>query len=49
MSIYLVSAYCVFWAFTFVFVLSIWSRQRRIGRSLEAFKERLDKIRAEGD
>jgi hypothetical protein len=48
-SVYLVAAYGVFWTFTFVLVLSIWARQRRIERDLEACKERLDEARAEGD
>ena len=35
-------AYAVFWAFTFALVLSIWSRQRRVSRDLELFREQLD-------
>lgn len=42
MSVYLVAAYAVFWAFTFVLVLSIWARQRRIEREIKAMEERLE-------
>jgi CcmD family protein len=45
MSVYLVAAYAVFWAFTFVFVLSLWARQRRIERDIAALEERLDRAR----
>ena len=33
---YLVSAYIVFWALTFVLVFSIWLRQRRLEREIAA-------------
>lgn len=42
MSVYLVAAYAVFWAFTFVLVFSIWARQRRIEREIKAMEERLE-------
>ncbi|MFO7743129.1 MAG: CcmD family protein [Anaerolineae bacterium] len=42
MSEYLVGAYAVFWGLTFVLVFSIWMRQRRIERELEAMEARLD-------
>ncbi|MFW6135258.1 MAG: CcmD family protein [Chloroflexota bacterium] len=42
MSVYLVGAYAVFWGLTFVLVFSIWRRQRRIERELEAMEARLD-------
>jgi CcmD family protein len=42
MSVYLVAAYAVFWAFTFVFILSLWVRQRRIERDIAALQERLE-------
>jgi CcmD family protein len=45
MSIYLVAAYAVFWAFTFVFVLSLWSRQRRIERDIEVLEEQLERAK----
>jgi hypothetical protein len=45
MSVYLVAAYAVFWGFTFVFVLSLWARQRRIVRDIAALEERLEKTR----
>jgi CcmD family protein len=45
MSVYLVAAYAVFWAFTFIFVLSLWARQRRIERDIAALEERLDRAR----
>jgi uncharacterized membrane protein len=38
---YLVSAYVVFWALTFVLVLSIWIRQRRLEREITALASRL--------
>lgn len=42
MSNYLVAAYVVFWLFTLIFVLSLWARQRRIERHIEALEERLE-------
>jgi CcmD family protein len=48
MSVYLVAAYAVFWVFTFVFVLSLWARQRRIERDIAALKERLERARTSG-
>lgn len=45
MPVYLVVAYAVFWTFTFVLVLSIWVRQRRIKRDLEMVEERLERAR----
>ncbi len=42
MSVYLVAAYAVFWAFTFVLVFSIWARQRRIELEIKAMEERLE-------
>ncbi|MGD2145750.1 MAG: hypothetical protein PVH41_03535 [Anaerolineae bacterium] len=41
MSIYLVGAYAVFWAFTFVFVLLLWTRQRRIERDITTLQDHL--------
>ena len=38
---YLLSAYIVFWALTFVLVLSIWVRQRRLEREIAALQARL--------
>jgi uncharacterized membrane protein len=35
-SVYLVAAYAVFWGLTFALVLSMWVRQRRIERDIEA-------------
>lgn len=42
MSVYLVAAYAVFWVCTFVFVLSLWARQRSIERDIETLEERLE-------
>ena len=42
MSIYLVAAYAVFWVCTFVFVLTLWARQRGIERDLESLEKRLE-------
>ncbi len=39
MPVYLVAAYAVFWALTFVLVFSIWARQRRLERELEALRK----------
>jgi CcmD family protein len=39
--VYLLAAYAVFWALTFVLVLSIWARQRRLEREIEALEARL--------
>ncbi|MGD2143231.1 MAG: CcmD family protein [Anaerolineae bacterium] len=41
MSVYLVAAYAVFWVLTFVLVLSMWARQRRIEREIAALEEQL--------
>lgn len=43
MPVYLVAAYAVFWGFTFVLVFSIWARQRRVEREIEALGARLEK------
>jgi CcmD family protein len=43
MSIYLLAAYAVFWAFTFVFVLRLWTRQRRIEREISALQDQLER------
>ena len=40
--VYLVAAYAVFWALTFVLVFSIWTRQRRLEREIEALEARLE-------
>lgn len=40
--VYLVAAYAVFWAFTFVLVLSVWTRQRRIEREISRLEARLE-------
>jgi CcmD family protein len=41
MSVYLVAAYAVFWALTFVLVVSIWARQRRLEREIKALETQL--------
>jgi CcmD family protein len=41
-SVYLVVAYAVFWICTFVFVLTLWARQRRIARDIEALEARIE-------
>jgi CcmD family protein len=41
MPIYLVAAYAVFWIGTFALVVSMWVRQRRIEREIEALEDRL--------
>ena len=40
-SPFLLSAYAVFWALTFVLVFSIWARQRRLEREIAALAARL--------
>ncbi len=45
MPIYLVAAYAVFWALTFVLVFSIWARQRRLEREIAALEARLGENR----
>ena len=42
MPIYLVAAYAVFWALTFILVLSIWFRQRRLEREIAALQALLE-------
>ena len=49
MSGYLVAAYLVFWGFTFVFVLSLWARQRTMWRELEALKKRSERPPSSAD
>jgi uncharacterized membrane protein len=39
--IYLVAAYAVFWAVTFVLVFSIWVRQRRLQQEIANLAARL--------
>lgn len=39
MPVYLVAAYAVFWGLTFALVFSIWNRQRRLERELEALRK----------
>ena len=38
---YLLAAYIVFWALTFVLVFSIWARQRRLEREIAALAAQL--------
>ena len=40
---YLLSAYIVFWALTFILVISIWIRQRRLEREIETLTARMEK------
>ena len=47
---YLLSAYLVFWALTFVLVLSIWVRQRRLEREIAKLQEPLaDRLARESE
>ena len=47
---YLLSAYLFFWALTFVLVLSIWVRQRRLEREIAKLQELLaDKLAREAE
>jgi CcmD family protein len=39
---YMIAAYAVFWILTFVFVYSIFSRQRSLGRELEVIEQLLE-------
>jgi uncharacterized membrane protein len=41
-SIYLVAAYAVFWGLTFLLVVSIWARQRRLEQKIAALQSRLE-------
>ena len=41
MSVYLLAAYAVFWALTFILAGSIWVRQRRLEREIAALQARL--------
>jgi len=38
---YLIAAYAVIWVITFVFVVSIWERQRRLARELDDVRDAL--------
>jgi CcmD family protein len=42
MSVYLVSAYAILWALTFILVFSMWVRQRRLEREIAALQARLE-------
>jgi len=42
MSIYLVAAYALFWTLTFLLVFSIWFRQRRLEREIDALRALLE-------
>ena len=47
---YLLSAYLVFWALTFVLVLSIWVRQRRLEREIAKLRGSLaDRLAPESE
>jgi len=39
---FMIAAYAVFWIVTFLFVLSIFSRQRNVRRDLEMVEQLLD-------
>jgi len=43
MPIYLVIAYAVFWALTFILVFSIWFRQRRLEQEIARLRKELDR------
>jgi len=45
-SIYLVAAYVVFWGLTFLLVISIWARQRRLEQQIAALQSRLEENEA---
>lgn len=45
---YLIVAYAVMWLITFIFVLSMAIRQRRLAAELEALKERLQETKRYG-
>ncbi|HEY75552.1 MAG TPA: heme exporter protein CcmD [Thermoflexia bacterium] len=47
MPVYLVAAYGVFWGLTFVLVVSIWARQRRLEREIEVLEAQLKRTSAE--
>lgn len=49
MPIYLVAAYTVFWGLTFVLVVSIWTRQRRLEREIAALEAQLSRASTEED
>ncbi len=40
--VYLVAAYAVFWALTFILVLTIQARQKRLEREIAALRARLE-------
>ena len=40
---YLFAAYSVFWALTFIFVLSIASKQKKLEKEIEALKKALER------
>ncbi len=42
MSETLLAAYAVFWGLTFVFVLSLWARQRRMEQELKRLNETVE-------
>lgn len=45
---YLIAAYAVMWLVTFIFVLSMAVRQRRLAAELEMLKERLQETKRYG-
>ena len=42
MPVYLIAAYAVFWGVTFVLVVSLWVRQRRLERELAKLAEQIE-------
>ena len=47
MSVYLVGAYAVFWICTFIFILLLWVRQRRIDQRLHGLEDQLEQNQAD--
>lgn len=45
---YLIAAYAVMWLITFLFVLSMAVRQKRLAAELEALKERMEETKRHG-
>ncbi len=45
MPVHLVAAYAVFWVCTFIFVLLLWGRQRRIERKLQRLEDQIERDR----
>jgi hypothetical protein len=44
----MIAAYCVFWGLTFVLVLTMWAKHRRLDHEIEALRAMLAELEGPG-